>query len=153
MPAVMQMDQTHKIGLVDIILERAAETAGDITQAVMTDFYNKHPKAKAHFLHHFPANTEKLEANMVEQALYCLMDWYQSPNAVEILLQGSVPHHMETLNIPADIYNGLLQSTARVVSDTIPSENRLEIEVWNEARNRLQDVISESSQYACSTPE
>ena len=84
MPAVMQMDQTHKIGLVDIILERAAETAGDITQAVMTDFYNKHPKAKAHFLHHFPANTEKLEANMV------LTFEAEIPHGPEKLIEGPI---------------------------------------------------------------
>lgn len=147
------MDKTTKMQMVDTILERTAEVVGDITESVMADFYQKHPDAPAQFKHHFPVDTFRLEANMVEQALYCLIDWFKSPQAVEILLLGSVPHHIETLDVSAEIYHGLLQSTADIVGKTIPSENLIEIEVWNDASKKLKEIIVASSQYAYTKKE
>lgn len=78
---------------------------------------------------------------MIENTLYCLMHWFSSPGEIEILLLGSVPHHHDTLHIPADWYVDLIEATADVIAETIPAENTAELAVWNELRSDLRGVI------------
>ena len=100
------MDSATKLQIVEAILERTASAVGDITESVMAEFYRIAPEVQDVFKQHRPVDTGWLEAGMVEQALYCFMDWYKSPGEIKMTLLGSVPHHVETLNVSADHYQG-----------------------------------------------
>jgi len=141
------MSNVGNSALVETTLTRAAEQLGDITEPVMADFYRRFPEARAMFAHHgrlYPAN---LEGEMVQQALYCLMHWFEAPGEVEIVLLGSVPHHNDTLEVPPAIYQGLLQATAAIIGDTIPAENLLEQAAWQSLREQLAAVIEQGGRY------
>jgi len=145
--AVGFMDNAQKLHIVDNILERASELAGDITDSVLAEFYRGDPEARNLFTHHCPVDTIRLEAGMVEQALYCFMRWFQSPGEIRILLLGSVPHHVETLKVPVNYYHRFLQAMATVIRKTIPAENREEIDVWNEICGDLGEIVDAANQY------
>lgn len=145
--AVEFMDNALKLHIVDTILERASEVAGDITDSVMAEFYRADPEARKLFTHHCPVDTIRLEAGMVEQALYCFMRWFQSPGEIRILLLGSVPHHVETLNVPVNYYHRFLQAMATVIRKTIPAENQQEIDAWDEICENLGEIVDTANQY------
>lgn len=141
------MSEQAKNVEVETILTRAAERAGDITEPAMAIFYQRFPKARESFAHHGGELIHNLEGEMVQQALYCLMTWFESTGEVELMLRGSVPHHCETLNVPPEYYQGLLMATADVVQSTIPTENTQELAVWQELCDSLADLINQSSQH------
>ncbi len=141
------MKSQRYIELVDTILYRAAEALGDITRPVMTRYYQRFPSVWEMFEHHGGMTAHTLEGEMVDQALYCLMNWYSSRGEVEIVLLGSVPHHAETLKVPPNAYQGLLQATAEVIGDTIPVDNTEELAVWRDLCDGLYAVIEQSRRY------
>lgn len=138
------MSSAQKLAVVEQILTRVAEDMGDITQAVMTLYYQRLPEAKERFQHHAQGNIDNLQGEMVTQALYCLMTWFESPGEIEILLLGSVPHHSDTLKIPPTYYRELINTTAEVVESTIPTENSEELVIWREVRSQLQKLVEQS---------
>jgi hypothetical protein len=75
--AHMQTERKNK--LLENSLGRAAEILGDVTGPVMEKYYTNHPKAKISFEEHGFGNGVKLEAEMVESIIYCLMNWYDRP--------------------------------------------------------------------------
>ena len=137
----------EKIVTIETILTRTAETVGDLTDPVISLYFKRMPEARELFDFHGFANSHNLEGQMVEQALYCLMYWHDSPGEIEILLLGSVPHHSDTLNVPAGFYSGLLTATADVVAQSIPGENSEELAVWNEVHQQILAIIEESRQF------
>jgi len=141
------MDIEEKRSLLEASLERAAEAVGDITQPVMELFYRRFPEAGKSFEELWPGNRDKLEAEMVERALYCLMYWFQSPGEIEILLSGSVMHHNDTLKVPPEWYSGLIEATAEVIVATIPADQAGERAVWEELRRNLSDLVEQSRQF------
>ena len=136
-----------KSALIEGILMRAAEQVGDITPAAMALFYQRCPEARQLFEHHGGGRVYNLEGEMVEMALYCLMHWFDSPGEIEILLQGSVPHHNDTLKVPPEAYRGLLQATAEVIRDTIPPDRPDELAVWREVGEDLAGLIDYSRRF------
>lgn len=138
--------ETIKFIAVEKILTRAAEQLGDITPLVMSAYYERLPKARELFEFHDLSEVGKLEGEMVERALYCLMYWYQSPGEIEMLLLNSVPHHSETLKVPANIYKELLNCTAAIIAATIPTGNSEETSIWTELCSDLEKVIDMSGQ-------
>lgn len=80
-------------------LERAAETLGDVTEPVIAAFYERFPEAQATFDRLSLGNRSRLEGEMVAQALYCLMTWFEYPDEVRGVLMTSVPHHKQTLEV------------------------------------------------------
>jgi hypothetical protein len=56
--------------LLDAILTRAADQLSDLTEPVMQRFYWDFRDAKAKFEHHDLGKRERLEAEIVETALY-----------------------------------------------------------------------------------
>ena len=112
-------DETTK-ALVNAVLERAAEDLGDITEAVLERYHASYPQARACFMHHEPHDFAKLEAEMVSEALYCLMKWPESPGEVEIILLTTVPHHADTLAVPPDLFGGLITAVSETVAASIP---------------------------------
>lgn len=84
---------------------------------------------------------------MVERALYCLMYWLECPGEIEILLNGSVLHHNDTLHVPPEWYSGLIDATAGAIVATIPRQNALELRLWEELRLDLRGVIEHCRQF------
>lgn len=138
------MQTGEKQQLVETILHRTAEEIGDITEPVMSLYYQRLPDALEHFEHHALGNLKGLEGEMVERALYCLMIWFESPGEIEIMLSGSVPHHQDTLKIPPQYYLELINATADVIADTIPPGNPDEAAVWTELRSELRKIVENS---------
>lgn len=141
------MQNTEKAALVDNILMRAAEHIGDITAPAMAVYYRRHPEAQAAFEAHGLGSRAHLEGMMIENSVYCLMNWVNSPGEIEILLGGSVPHHNDTLQVPPDWYGALIEATAEVIAATIPAENNAELAVWNEVRRDLRGVIDDCRRF------
>ncbi len=141
------MSDPDKNALIEHILTRASDKIGDITAPVMALFYQRFPQARQMFEHHGSDRVYNLEGEMVQQALYCLMYWFDSPGEVEIVLWGSVPHHNDTLKVPPEIYQGLLTATSEVIFDTIPPERDDERTVWKELCDDLGGLIEHSRQY------
>lgn len=137
------MSTAEKIALIEDILMRAADQIGDITPAAMAAYYQRNPDAKAAFEANGLGKREQLEGMMIENSLHCLMNWFQSPGEIEILLGGSVLHHHATLNVPTNWYSDLIETTAEVIAQTIPADNVAELSVWNEVRRDLHGVIDD----------
>lgn len=137
------MNAAEKMALVEDILTRAAEQIGDITPTAMEVYYRRHPAAKAAFEANGLGKRTQLEGMMIENSLHCLMNWFESPGEIEILLGGSVLHHHDTLNVPSDWYSDLIETTAEVVAQTIPANNAAELAAWNEVRRDLRGIIDD----------
>ncbi len=132
--------------LVEATLTRAAELLGDITPRTIEELYRRFPEMEASFEHHGLGKKTQLEADMVKNSLYCLMDWNADPSGVEVVLANSVPHHHYTLNVPPAWYAGLLQVTADVIGDPIPDEASEERRAWETLTEQLRNVLKESSE-------
>lgn len=139
------MTSTERTALVEQTLLRAAERLGDVTAPVLAAYYQRVPESKAAFEHHAGVNRSQLEGEMVENSLYCLMTWFESPGEIEMLLAGSVPHHEETLQVPPHWYEELLEATAEVIAATIPVDQSDELAVWDELRRDLRTLIRNSA--------
>lgn len=137
------MEPGQKLAMVEDILFRAAEHIGDITEPVMENFYKRSEGGRELFELH-SRHMNQLEGLMVEQSVYCLMQWFKSPLEIEILLHDTVPHHRETLNIPTSAYKDLLIATADIIGGSIPAENGTEKAVWNELREQLLEAVEKS---------
>jgi len=135
------MNTAEKSALIEEILMRAAEQVGDITAPAMDAYYRRYPEVKAAFEAHGLGKRTQLEGQMIENALHCLMHWFESPGEIEILLIGSVLHHNDTLHVSTDWYGDLIETTAEIIAETIPADNTAELAVWNEVRSGLRAVI------------
>lgn len=142
-----EMNAREKQAVVDRILARAAEQLGDITGLAMARYYDNCPDAKAAFEAHAFGNLARLEGMMIENSLYCLMYWFDSPGEIEIMLGESVLHHNDTLNVPPAWYRDLIEATAEVIAETIPANNASELATWEELRRDLQGLVDNSRQF------
>jgi hypothetical protein len=84
---------------------------------------------------------------MVQQSLYCLMEWLASPGEIEIVLIGTVPHHAETLDVPPALFTGFLDAVADTVAETIPPDHAAERALWDEIRADLCTIIDQAAQF------
>ncbi len=130
---------------VDAALERAAERLGDVVPLVMAAFYARFPDARASFVHHASWHPERLEAEMVDNALYCAMTWFQRRSEIEIIFDQSVPHHQHTLKIPPEWYGGLIEATLDVLEPTVPVDAGEERAAWAALRAGLLDRIASNA--------
>ena len=105
------MDSNEKLFLIETRLERIAEQLGDITAPVMTLFYQRYPAIKAVFAELGCGDPVLLEAQMIENILYCFMVWFKAPAEIRILLAESAIHHLMTLSVALDVYTGLMTAT------------------------------------------
>ena len=142
------MNIAAKKAALEASLERAAEQLGDITPHVYETYYRRCPEAKADFDYHFPGDRHPLEGQMVEQALYCLMEWYDSPGEIEIILLGTIPHHIETLKIPPRHFSELIIAVCETIVTTIPPNRPEELAVWEELGGELMALFDASAQFA-----
>lgn len=130
--------------LLDTALERAVEQLGDPTAPVMAAFYRRFPEARASFEHHWPGKADRLEAEMVGNALYFVMTWYERRSEVEITFGSSVPHHHHTLAVPVDWYEGLIDAAIGVLAATCPADAADEAAMWADLREGLARSVRES---------
>jgi len=138
------MDIDTKATLLETSLERAADRLGDITNPVMERYYAVHPGARESFREHGLGNTVKLEAEMVESVLYCLMSWLDRPEEVRILLDTTVPHHEETLHVDNNWFTGLIDAAVHVICETIPDTQQDEQELWKEIHQGVNSLIADA---------
>lgn len=137
------MDRAEKMALLDQSLARAAEAIGDITPVVMARYYARFPEAAASFERHGMGRTAALEAEMVDNGLYCLMHCIERPIEIELLLDNSVPHHHFTLQVPIAWYQGLLDAIVDLIAETVPADAADEQRLWDEIRGRLGAIFTE----------
>jgi hemoglobin-like flavoprotein len=117
---------------------------GDITPHVMRHFYAAMPEAKERFEFHNPVHREKLEGEMVEQSIYCLMQWHTSRSEIEIILATTVPHHMVALDISFEQFSGMIDSVCDVVAETIPAGQEAEHRAWSDLHRDMAAILLES---------
>lgn len=141
------MDAQEKLELLDSSLMRAADLLGDITPHVFERFYQVFPEALERFeelsLHQRP----DLEGQMIEQSLYCLMQWFESPDTVRIIVVGTLPHHVETLNVSMDSFAGLMDAICDVIVATIPADQPGEHAIWAELRAAMHGLFAEGRRF------
>jgi hypothetical protein len=138
------MNREEKTALLETSLERAADRLGDITDPVMTRYYAVHPGARESFREHGLGNTVKLEAEMVESVLYCLMTWLDRPEEIRIMFGSTVPHHEDTLAVHSNWFSGLVDAAVHVIRETIPETQKDEHAVWDEIHKDLSDLIADA---------
>lgn len=85
---------------------------------------------------------------MVEQALYCFMEWYESQGEIEIVLMSTVPHHIQTLQVDPRHFSELMVAVSDTIVATIPPDKADELAVWAELRNDLMELVEGSAKYA-----
>lgn len=146
------MDTEEKQALIQSSLERAAEALGDITGPVYALYYSRCPKARQRFAELYPQGQDRLEGTMVEQVLYCLMYWFESPGEIEIVLISTIPHHIETLGVPGDMFSELITAVCDTVTATIPAEAEAERAVWRDLHAELVELCGESAKHARPPP-
>lgn len=146
------MDVAEKQSLLHTSLTRAAETLGDITAPVYTLYYARCPDARERFDHFYPEGRERLEGAMIQQVLYCLMYWFESPGEIEIVLMSTIPHHIETLGVTSEMFSRLLTAVCDIVTSTIPAQTMDEVEVWRELHADLITFCEESAKHARPLP-
>ncbi|MCW1383296.1 hypothetical protein OLX02_10720 [Novosphingobium sp. KCTC 2891] len=122
--------------LLEAGLERAAEQLGDITPQAMALLESRHPGAAAQFAAlAADGRAEALTGMMVEQTLYCIMQWLESRSEIEIILWGSVPHHAETLGIDPILFAGLFAATCDVITAAMTDAD--ELALWARLKTDL----------------
>lgn len=139
------MDKATRLALLESSLVRAAETIGDITQPALTLYYQRFPQAAEQYDRLAPNTRASLEASMVETALYCLMTWYESRYEIEILLFHTVDHHIRTLEVPVELFSGLIEAVADVITASIPAAEEAELALWKELKSDLLAVVRKAA--------
>ena len=127
--------------LLDAVLERVE---ADLTAPVMARFYARFPDARASFEHHWPGRAERLEAEMVGNALYYLMTWFERRSEVEIALGTSIPHHHHILNVPVEWYGGMIEAVLEEATAHAPPASAAEAAMWADLRAGLAHAVETS---------
>jgi hypothetical protein len=130
--------------LLENALERVAEQQGDITAAAMARFYAACPDAQASFEKHWPGRAERLEAEMVANALYFVMTWYERRSEIAITLGTSVPHHHFTLEVPVEWYGALLGAVIDELATGTPTDAAEERAMWRDLHAELTQAVASS---------
>lgn len=139
------MEQVGPAELMERSLERVVEVLGDPCAPVFARFYASYPDAREAFVRLGLESPGKLEEEMFEQSLYCLTAWVERPEEVRIVLNGSVPHHRQTLEVPLAWFDGLLGAACAVLRDTVPAEAEDELALWDRVERELRECVRQSA--------
>jgi hypothetical protein len=134
----------EKLATFECSLTRCAELLGDITPMVAATFYEAHPEARALFEAHYAGAKGHLEGEMVEQALYCLMNWFSAPREIEIVVLSTFPHHVETLGTTPEQFSGFVDAVCRVIASTVPAGASQELAVLVELEEAFHALATKS---------
>ena len=141
------MQIPEKQVLLDSSIERAAALLGDLTPHVFARYYPAFPEAHERFEELSLHSRNSLEGQIIEQSLYCLMQWFESPGQIRIVIVGTVSHHIETLQISPSCFSGLMDTICDVIVSTIPADCPGERAVWQELREAMQGLFAEGCKY------
>lgn len=142
------MNIDEKKALLYSSLERAAEHLGDITPQVMALYYERYPDARQRFDELNNRGRLRLEGEMVEQVLYCLMTWYDSSGGIESILVNTIPHHVDTLNVRPQLFSELITAVCDTVTVTIPLHETGELSVWRKLHETMKSLVEEGARFA-----
>lgn len=132
-----------RLALLEMGLHRAVAAIGDPTEAIIARYYARFPDARASFDHWGLGKREKLEAEMVENTLYCVMTWFERPTEIGIIFAHSVPHHHHTLHVDPAWFTGLIDETIAVLTETLPPDAAAERALWAELHAGLSAAIAD----------
>lgn len=135
------MTNTEKQVLLDTTLERAGELLGDISPIVYAAYYRAYPEAQGTFDVDYAGGRTHLEGSMVEQVLYCLMRFFESPEEIEFLISYALTHHIEDLGVGGGIFAGLISAVVDVIASTIPDERLAERVLLAELHTHLLGLV------------
>jgi hypothetical protein len=135
------------VALMEAALTRTAEFVGDITAPVIARLYVRCPEARRRFVELGLDKVASLEAEMVENTLFALMNWLTDGPTIAIMLGDTVPHHMTTLEIELGHFTALVEETAGIVLDTIPADRPAERAVWERIRDEILEVVTRSAEW------
>lgn len=138
--------------LLETILEAAADKLGDITPATLALYYSRYPEARQSFVEHGCGYTQRLELEMVDSALYCLMIWFERPLEVEIIYSDAVPHH-ELLKIPVVFFAGLQEALVDVIDGTLADTDTAAKAFLAQVKNQLVTLIQSYSTLGQAPPQ
>lgn len=134
----------QRAAVVESIFEAAAEELGDVTEPVMAEAYRLCPESRASFEHHgLGDSVALLEANMVEQTLYAVLAWPEDAETSKIAIAGTLPHHIETLDVPADFFWCLFDALFDVIGKVIDPVDTLKLAVWRELHTEIRQFFFE----------
>ncbi len=125
---------------IDQLFSELADDMGDIVPPVMERFYEACPEGKALFADHAGADLQQLEGSMVEQALFCLLSWYEAPDEIEIVLKYSLPHHVHTLNVPYTVFRTFFLALFEEV-DAHVQKVKVESGAWTDLKSKLLEAL------------
>jgi len=137
------MEKSTDAELIDRCLAFAADKIGDLHPPVLEKYHDRLPGAKAELARH--DDSDELEHSMVEQALYCAMTWFVRPMEVQIVLRETVPHHIQTLEIPLPYLEELINALIDVVGEAVPLTAEVERMTLNKMREELQLTLREAA--------
>lgn len=140
----MQADP-EKAALIEDIMFQAAEQLGDITELAMKRYYARFPDAVELFERLSIGERLQLEGRMVENTVFCIMRWFESPFEVKVLLSESLQHHEETLEVIAQWYIELIDVVADIIRETIPETNTRQHAVFQEVLEALHQVTRDAA--------
>src|SRR5690606_24306823 len=95
--------------------------------------------------HHGLGDRRKLEALMVENVVYALMNWLGREEQLRIELRDSVPHHEETLKVPPGWYRALVEAVIEVIARTVPADATAERALLTRIGAELAEAIEGSA--------
>jgi len=138
------MEQVSPAELMERSLERVVEALGDPCEPVFARFYARFPDARDAFVRLGLGSADKLQEQMFEQLIYCLTTWIARPEEVRIVLNSSVPHHLQTLEVMVEWYDGLIGSACAVLRGAVPAEAMDELALWNRIERELRECVRRS---------
>jgi hypothetical protein len=143
MQASTRHDNQIKQQQVEQLLERASENLGDLTPRVLAEYYRRYPQAREAFAQNGFSRADRLEEDMVNSAVYCLMTWFERPVEVEITMRDSIPLH-QFRNIPIDYVTGLQEVVCDVIAAALPNANDAEKALLAELKQSLVELFRDS---------
>ncbi|MFV0645923.1 MAG: hypothetical protein ACK5NN_15755 [Sphingomonadaceae bacterium] len=122
-------------------LQCLADTWGDIVDPAMERFYKQYPDALESFEYHGLGERHNLEGMMIEQVIYFLMTWPEDPSEISIIMDNSVRHHHDVLQVFPRWYIGLIDAVIGLIFEALPDNSDNARRVWREIRDELAKEI------------
>lgn len=128
--------------LIEHSLERLAEARGDITAEAMARYYRRWPGARASFERHGLGDRAALEASMVAETVFALLQWSSDPATAKISQGATIVHHHDILEIPLGWYVGLFDAVIELALECAQARAPEAFEAKRAAFMALRDQIA-----------